>query len=65
MRVPSNWKGGFVFISCPSGAPDFSSGCGALLAKAPEKRKYAGEDVQWKVQEMHGLQEMQKMQESA
>ena len=56
---------GHVFILCPSGARDYSSGCGALLAKAPEKRKYAGDDVQWKVQAMHELQEMQKMQESA
>ena len=47
---------GHVFILFPSGA---------LLAKAPEKRKYAGDDVQWKVQAMHELQEMQKMQESA
>ena len=42
---------GHVFILFPSGA---------LLAKAPEKRKYAGEDVQWKVQEMHGMQEIRE-----
>ena len=49
----------------PSGPPLYITTASALLAKAPEKRKYAGDDVQWKVQAMHELQEMQKMQESA
>ena len=51
---------GHVFILFPSCALDCSPSCSALLAKAPEKRKYAGDDVQRKVQEMHGMQEIQE-----